>query len=148
MRPPPGCGPFLSLGGNLPKKRMEPRRRLYQRCPPDSISLARMTWSAGQNSYWGISSTVIQRMSLCSSFWGVPSAMEAWNRVRHSHKNASKWVKLYLFYPISDPLNFNSELFMSLSIVTSNMKRQIIILNIFARGKLIVLNCKLHSSTN
>ena len=32
-----------------------------------------MTWSAGQNSYWGISSTVIQRMSLCSSFWGVPS---------------------------------------------------------------------------
>lgn len=116
---------------------------------PFPFSFHKITSSAGQKGYWSTSSTaVIQRMSLCSRSWGVPSWMEAWNRVRHSHKNASKWVKLYLFYPISDPLNFNSELFMSLSIVTSNMKRQIIILNIFARGKLIVLNCKLHSSTN
>ena len=40
---------FFILWDNLPKKRMELQRKLYQDCPPDSISLARMTWSAGQN---------------------------------------------------------------------------------------------------
>lgn len=39
--------------------------------------LSKITSSAGQKAYWSISPTVIQRMSLCSSFWGTPSRMAA-----------------------------------------------------------------------
>ena len=42
----------------------------------------RISSSAGQKSYCGISAGVIQRMSLCSSFFGVPARMNALNSVR------------------------------------------------------------------
>ena len=46
------------------------------------IDFSRISVSAGQNSYSGISSTVIHLMSLCSSFFGMPSAIVALNNVR------------------------------------------------------------------
>ena len=45
-------------------------------------SFLKIASSAGQNSYCGISSGVIQRISLCSSILGVPSMIAALNSVR------------------------------------------------------------------
>ena len=80
-----------SFGGlrqsSYPASGRSPRNRTasaaaHRRLAPLRRSSARIGSSAGQNAYCPISSTVIQRMSLCSSFRGVPAWMEALNRVR------------------------------------------------------------------
>ena len=45
-------------------------------------SLSKKILSAGQKGFSFASAKVIQRMSACSSFWGVPDAIEAASSVR------------------------------------------------------------------
>ena len=61
-----------------------------------AFSFLRITSSAGQKSYPSISSTLIQRISLCSNFWGVPSRIDALNKVEKKieyHKLMNSGIK-------------------------------------------------------
>lgn len=65
------------------------------------FSFLRITSSAGQKSYPSISSTLIQRISLCSSFWGVPSRIDALNKVRWTVRSGYSWTTSMNTFPTS-----------------------------------------------